>query len=146
VAASAFAQIRANEWLFGMSTQWDAFQFKSDARVDNFEMETVGIGISVARRIHPGFGSFDVGMSPRLVAETQSFLTKTIETADTHTDVRIGGFARTAFGHAPWRLFVGLDAELSPARLRRDIRIAPALPPLPSWSTGLSIGVLWGQP
>ena len=147
VAAGGFAQLRAGDWLFGMSARWDVFQTKSDVAVDSFEMETVGAGISVGRRFRAGFGDVDLGVSPRLVAETQSFFrTKSDEVADTQTDVRLAGFARAVFGHSALRLFAEADAELSPGRIRRNIRIDPALPPLPAWSAGVAVGVVWGQP
>lgn len=157
LAPAGFAQLRAREWLFGMSVRWEALQWKSDVVVSNFEMDTLAAGLCVARRFRPSFGSFvmstDIGLSPRLVAETQSFqgapgasAAEEDEQADTQTDVRFGVFARTAFGSAPLRLFVELDGELSPGRLRRDIRLHPALPPLPSWSSGIGLGVTWGEP
>lgn len=145
LAGDGVARIRVRDWLFGLGVRWDAFQWKSDVALDNFEMETVGASISVARRLPTGFGSVDVGVSPRLVAETQSYLNKNTEIADTQTDVRLGGFTRAAFGHSPWRLYVEADGEFSPGRLRRDIRIDPALPPLPAWSAGLNLGAIWGQ-
>jgi hypothetical protein len=150
LAPAGFAQLRAKDWLFGMSVRWDVLQLKSDVAVSNFEMETLAAGLSVARRFRPRFGQMDLGVSPRLVAETQSFQGTSAaemgEQADTQTDVRIGSFARAAFGGAPLRFFMELDAELSPGRLRRDIRIHPALPPLPSWSAGIGLGVMWGEP
>lgn len=153
LAPAGFAQLRARDWLFGMSVRWDVVQWKSDVAVSNFEMDTLGAGLSLARRFRPSFGPIDLGLSPRLVAETQSFQGKPgasaaeqDEQADTQTDVRLGAFARAAFGNAPLRLFVELDGELSPGRLRRDIRIHPSLPPLPSWSAGIGVGVTWGEP
>lgn len=153
LAPAGFAQLRARDWLFGMTVRWDVLQWKSDVAVSNFEMETVVAGLSVARRFRPSFGLLDVGLSPRLVAETQSFQgrpgappAELDQEADTQTDVRLGAFVRTALSDAALRLFVELDAELSPDRLRRDIRIHPALPPLPAWSTGIGVGVTWGEP
>lgn len=153
LAPAGFAQLRARDWLFGMTVRWDVLQWKSDVAVSNFEMDTLGAGLSVARRFRPFSGAIDVGLSPRLIAETQSFqgerdapAAEQNEQADTQTDVRLGAFARTAFGSAPLRLFVELDGELSPGRLRRDIRVHPALPPLPSWSAGIAMGVTWGEP
>lgn len=145
-APGGFAQIRVGDWLFGMGARWDVIQLKRDVGVNNFEMETIGAGISVARRFRPSFGDIDLGISPRLLAETQSYLTSAVdERADTKTDVRFGAFTRAAFGRAPLRLFVEADGELSPGRIRRDIRVDPALPPLPSWSAGLSVGAVWGH-
>lgn len=149
-APAGFAQLRAREWLFAMTARWDVVQRKSDVGVSTFEMDTIAAGVGAGRRFRPRFGPIDIGVGPRLVAETQSFEgtspSEMGEQADTQTDVRLGTFARAAAGAASLRFFVELDAEVSPGRLRRDIRIHPALPPLPSWSAGLGIGVVWGEP
>ncbi len=145
VAPAVFAQLRAGEWLFGMHARWDILQVLEKTPVSGFEMETIAVGLSVSRRLTIPLGSVDIGLSPRVVAETQSFLVKGSEQADTQADVRIGAYSRAAFGHSSLRLFVELDADLSPGRARRDIRIDPSLPPLPSWSAGLGAGVVWGK-
>ncbi|NOU31928.1 MAG: hypothetical protein HOO96_28825 [Polyangiaceae bacterium] len=146
LAPALFANLRVGPWLFGIEARWDAFQSEVTLPAPGFEMETLGSGLSVARRFRPRFGTLDVGVAPRLLAETQSFLQQGNEVADTQTDVRIGTFARLAVGDATLRFFVGVDFELSPGRIRRRIRIDPALPPLPSWSSGLTAGIVWGEP
>jgi hypothetical protein len=147
VAPGGFAAIRVDDWFLGIHARWDIIQRKSDVHVRDFEMDTVGAGVSIARRFRSDVAVIDVGIAPRLLVETQSFLTESgIEDADAQTDLRVGAFTRVSLGHAQLRPFVGLDAELSPARLRRDIRVGPELPVLPSWSAGFDVGVAWGQP
>jgi hypothetical protein len=128
-----------------VSARWDIVEVKSGLHLSEFEMDTVGVGVSVARRLSTNFATFDIGISPRLLVETQSIHPQfNREDADAQTDVRLGAFTHAALGHRTLRPFVELDAELSPARIRRDIRIEPELPVLPSWSAGLGVGVLWG--
>jgi hypothetical protein len=147
VAPGGFARIRVDDWLLEISARWDVLQHKSDAHLNDFEMDTVGAGVSVARRFRSGAAIVDVGIGPRLLVETQSFRPPPgLEDADAKTDVRVGTFTCLSFGAAPLRPFVEIDAELSPGRLRRDIRVGPELPILPSWSAGLGVGVLWGRP
>jgi hypothetical protein len=151
-APGGFAQLRVDSWLFGMTARWDAVQVRSSTSVPNFEMDTLAAGLSVGRRWSVAPAQIDIGVSPRLIAETQSYQanpaapTEATEKADTQTDLRLGAFARIAFGRGAFRPLLELDTEISPSRLRRDIRIDPLLPPLPSWSAGISAGVAWGEP
>jgi hypothetical protein len=151
-APGGFAQLRVESLLFGVTARWDAVQGRSSTAVPNFEMDTLAVGVSVGRRWSEAPLRIDVGVSPRLIAETQSYQanpaapSEATEQAATQTDLRLGAFARIAFGRGAFRPLLELDAELSPSRLRRDIRIDPVLPPLPSWSAGISAGVAWGEP
>lgn len=145
-ATGAFAQLRARSWRFGMTARWDFYQVAADVDAPGFEMETVAVGLSLARRWSGSVADLDVGMSPRFVTETQSFVIEGHEDTGSRADVRLGAFARTMFGGPPWRLLLELDAELSPTRLRRSMQIDPVLPPLPSWSAGVGAGFVWEEP
>ena len=57
-----------------------------------------------------------------------------------------GSFARLVLGDGPMRFLTELDGEVSPTRLRRETRIDPMLPPLPTWSVGGSLGAEWAGP
>jgi hypothetical protein len=147
---AGFAQLRAGDWLFGMNARWDVVQLKDNVSVPNFEMDTLAVGIAVGRRIHMPFGHMDLGVTPRLLAETQSYeagasTQGSTEEADTQIDVRFASFGRLAFSHSHLKPFIELDGEISPGRLRRDIRMFPVLPALPSWSAGIGVGLLWGE-
>ncbi|MGH7284272.1 MAG: hypothetical protein ACRELY_22320 [Polyangiaceae bacterium] len=145
LAPDAFAEFVVRNWLLAMDVRWDLIQAKSGITLSNFEMDTVGIGLTVGRRIPVGFGDLDVGASPRLIAETQSFESSSGEVSGTEADVRLGALARLSLGRSALRAFAALDGEISPARLHRDVRIDALLPPLPAWSTGLCVGVVLGE-
>ena len=146
-APGAFAELRLGSWLFGTQLRWDVIGGKSAPLVDVFEMETVLVGITVARRVRVGFGSVDVGLSPRLAVETQTFETGTDgEQSFAATDIRLGAFTRVSFGTSAFRPMLEVDGDLSPSRLRRVAQLDPRLPALPSWSAGLSAGVSWTAP
>ena len=145
-APSGFAALRAGSWLLGMTVRWDVFETKAGLAANNFEMETLGAGLSVARRFRPAIGSMDVGVGPRLITETQSYDAASGERSGSLTDVRLASFARFALGQSELRGYLEADAELSPARIRRVISIDPDLPSLPAWSVGVGAGLAWGQP
>jgi hypothetical protein len=146
-SVAGFADIRVGDWLLGTLIRWDVIGSKSAPLVDVFEMETVIVGIAVARRVGLGFGSLDAGLSPRLAVETQTFESGAAgESSLSSTDVRLGAFARLSFGKSALRPVVELDADVSPSRLRRVVQLDPRLPALPSWSAGLSAGLAWTAP
>jgi hypothetical protein len=146
-SVAGFADIRVGNWLLGTLIRWDVIGSKSAPLVDVFEMETVVVGIVVARRVGLGFGSLDAGLSPRLAVETQTFESGAAgESSLSATDVRLGAFGRLSFGKSALRPIVELDADVSPSRLRRVAQLDPRLPALPAWSTGLSAGLAWTTP
>ncbi|MDB4933835.1 MAG: hypothetical protein JWP87_807 [Labilithrix sp.] len=142
-APAAYAELVIGRWLFGMTVRWDVVESKSVPAVKVFEMETVGAGLLVGRRFDVGFGTTDIGVAPRLLAETQSYELGNNEESRSETDIRIGAFTRVAFGHSAVRFVLEADAELSPARVRRDVFLDPVLPALPAWSAGLLGGLQW---
>ncbi len=143
-APSAFAELTIGRWLFGMLFRWDVIEDKSVPLVNVFEMETVAVGLLIGRRITLGFGSIDLAVSPRLLSETQTFELRKGEESRTATDIRIGALARLVLGRSSFRGIIELDTDLSPTRLRRERRFDSLLPPLPSWSAGLTGGFMWG--
>ena len=146
LAFDALAEIRVGSWLFGTVFRWDFLGQKDAPLVTVFEFETVSAGLLIGRRTSLGFGSLDVGVAPRLAVETHTYENLKGETSLSATDVRLGAFARAAFGSSALRAFVALDAELSPSRLRRSVQLDPLLPALPSWTAGLGAGLLWAAP
>lgn len=159
LGGAAEAYLIAGHWLFGLWARWDAFQrvgTPSDVEVD---IDTVGAGVTFARRYRLGSSAeLDVGVVPRLIVENQRWErdarpgspvpegegeAEDEEGSRTTTDVRVATLGRVHFGRGPLRPFVGIDAEVSPARLRRPSRAAEGIPALPAWSAGLIVGVSW---
>jgi len=150
IGGAAEAFLPTGRWRLGLWARWDAFQTVSAPPAMDYEIDTAGVGIAVARRVELGPAAIDIGFAPRLIVETESFEVAELDGEDdetrTTTDVRLATFGRAVFGRGPVRGFVGLDAELSPARVRRKVRSDPRLPALPAWSAGLSLGVSWTAP
>ena len=145
LAANAFAELTVDRWLIGTTFRWDVVQ-DTAGRVMGFEMETVTIGLEAGYVLPLPFGAVDLGLCPRLLSETQTFENTSGETTRGAMDVRLGAFSRLRLGHSHFRPAIELDADLSPARLRREIRLDPLLPPLPSWSAGIGLALVWGAP
>jgi hypothetical protein len=146
VAPTAFAQLRAGRWLFGMGVRWEVAEWNRNVHVEDFDMVTVATGVHVARRFVFGLAALDLGVSPRFVAETVGFQTGTGEISVTESDLRLASFLTVAVGRPELRGFVTVDGELSPGRMVHPVRSDPALPALPAWSVGLELGVSLGTP
>jgi hypothetical protein len=141
--AEAYAGVRHARWLFALTVRYDPAEDLVKGSPSSFEMETVGAGFWFARRLfgEPSF-AFDLGANASLLSETQSAQRDSNEVAGSMTDVRLGLTTRASFGRT-WAFAPSLTAEISPARLRRDLRIDQALPVLPAWSVGIGIGASW---
>jgi hypothetical protein len=143
---SAFAQARFGDWLPGLAMRWETLLRFTGPGSDGLEADALALALTLARRIPTRFGRIDLGVSPRLVSQSLTYLLAGLETSATSTDIRAGLFARIGFGHRVFRLMVEADGEVSPTQLRREIHIIPGSPRLPGWSAGLSVGVAWGAP
>jgi hypothetical protein len=143
---SAFGQVAVGAWALGVDVRWDAYVSKSGVDA-NFEMESVEVGVTLTRRFRLQAADIEVGFSPRVVDETQSDDSLVHEVTFATTDVRVGALVRAALGHAHRvRPILEIDGELSPSRIRRLPRLDPNLPALPAWSSGATIGIMWGDP
>lgn len=147
VGPTAHGALSAGAWSLVLSARWEAYQRPLRATDRSFEMETVAAGFGVARRMDLTGGlRLDLGPQLILVDEAQSLESTEGEQSGSVADVRTGLGARAWIGRSVPRFVVQLDGEISPTRLRREIRIDAALPPLPAWSIGLGLGVGWPSP
>lgn len=142
VGASAYAGVDAGRWLLALSVRWAPFEALTSHPPAGFEMDSVGAGFVVARRLGES-PQFDLGATVTLLEEAQSYTVDSQEITRQTAEVRLGPLVRALFGRGRLRGSIGLDAELSPTRIRRPVRLDPALPPLPAWSIGVAVGVTW---
>jgi len=141
VSPELWVDTRIDAWIIGLTARWELAQESNLPLPDGFEMETLAAGIALGRRLGGAAFALDALISPRLVLETQSF--GEVETTVTAIDLRIGATLRGTFEVGQLSPFVGVDIELSPSRIRRDVRLDPLLPPLPTWNLAVSGGFAW---
>jgi hypothetical protein len=133
-----------NAWLFGVTARWDVDQVLGEAGPDKFSMESGALGVVVGHRSRFESLDVDIAAGPTIVTENQEIEESTPELAGDGTDVRLSALLRVSFPTASAaRFFVASDLEASPARIRHSKYLHPGLPSAPSWSAGLSAGVLW---
>jgi hypothetical protein len=140
--ANAYAGLRPGSWLFALLVRWDPLEDLTSVAPPGFEMESVGAGFAVAKRFGRG-PSFDLGATASLVEEIQSMEDAGGETSGSQTDIRLGVVGRVLLGGGPFHGALSFEADASPGRFRRTVRIADVLPDLPSWSLGLGVGAAW---
>jgi hypothetical protein len=137
-------------WLIGVSARWEfAANFVSLTPPSGFSMGSGAVGVEFGRRW--GFGGFnyDVLVGPTVALESQEAYGPS-----TGKDEGIGGSAIDARlnlklrasgpSSARVRVYATGDVEVSPRRLFHQKQLDPELPPLPAWTSGIAVGVLWG--
>jgi hypothetical protein len=143
-----YAGIRIRDWLFGLTLRWDLLDALVASSIPHdFEMESVGAGFSIAKRLVASESvGLDLGANALLLAEKQSLQGMRMERSDVDPDIRVGAFSRLSLGRSAWRWALALDAEFSPLHLRHTRSFEPDAPSLPKWSVGLGIGAAWSGP
>lgn len=143
---AGLAQFVLDRWLIAMSGRSDI----ADAIVNlptpsDFHMESSAVGVSAGRRLEFGEASVDGLIGPTIVLEGQDADAPDKELHGAAADFRLALALRVSGPRSSSvRAFATGDFEGSPARFRSQRYIDRALPPLPWWSSGLAVGVLWG--
>lgn len=111
-------------------------------------MDSGAIGVELGHRWNIAPVSCDALIGPSVVLESQeaygppSVPTEGIEGSalDGRLNLKLRASAPSS---SRLRVYAAGDVEVSPHRLLRPKQLNPDLPPLPSWSTGLAVGVMW---
>ncbi len=141
---AGFADFALDRWLLAMSARVDLGDviIQGPAPSD-FHMESSAVGVSVGRRLEFANAGLDALVGPSIVLEGQDADDPEVHGAA--ADFRLALALRVSGPRSSSiRAFAAGDFEGSPARLRAQKSISPDLPPLPWWSSGLAVGVLWG--
>jgi hypothetical protein len=144
-SVAAYAGVLAGHWLGTLTVRWDPIQVPTGAASTSAEMDSAGAGIAVLRSVSALPVRVDLGLEALFLLETQSVEGDNGEHAATSADFRLGIATRALFGHSNPRWSVSAGVNGSPARLRRDVRLDPLLPPLPKWEAGIGLGASWSQ-
>jgi hypothetical protein len=138
---SLLAGVRMSDWLLGVTVRWDLLETLLPRAPIGFEMDSVGAGFLLARRVLETRAlALQLGGTAQLLADTQSIEKNEAETDRTAVDLQLGMLGQLLFGRPPLRWSISLEAELSPARLRHGVKLYE---PLPSYSLGLGFGAAW---
>jgi hypothetical protein len=142
---AGFADLALEPWMLRVSARWDITTgLLGEPTLTDYYLMSTAVGAHVGRRFELGSTSLDLLLGPNLVLETQDADDGQRDIRGSATDLRIDLGARLSGPrHSNWRAFASADLEVSPARLASKHFAHPGLPPLPSFSLGLALGVLW---
>lgn len=142
---SGFAAVLQSRWLLEVSARGEITGGRlNQPTLADYYLAGAALGAAVGRRFELRNSSIDALVGPRFVVETQDADDGNRDVHASAADVRLGLTARwSGARHSAWRAFASVDIEASPARLGKQRGDAPALPPFPSWTGGLSVGVTW---
>ncbi|MES1176439.1 MAG: hypothetical protein ABUL62_19100 [Myxococcales bacterium] len=143
---SAFAGFALDRWLLTMTARVDAVDgYVSQRTPTDFKMQSAAVGVSAGHRLELDQVSLDTLLGANVVLESQDADDGDREIQGTSGDFRVGLAVRISGPRsAAIRPFAVGDFEASPSRVRSKKYLDHALPPLPWWSSGLSVGILWG--
>jgi hypothetical protein len=147
---AAFAGLVEGNWLVGVDARWEfADGYVSATPPSGFSMNSGAIGVAVGHRSHIGAFACDALIGPTLVLESQeAFPATTTATEGIGTnalDPRVDLTLRaTGPTSSRLRLYAAGDIEVSPHRVVHPKQLDPELPPLPAWTSGVAVGVVWG--
>jgi hypothetical protein len=143
---SAFAGFALDRWLLTMTARVDATDgYVGQRTPTDFKMQSAAVGVSAGHRLELDQVSLDTLLGANVILESQDADDGDREIHGTSGDFRIGLAVRISGPRsASIRPFAVADFEASPGRIRSQKYIDHSLPLLPWWSSGLSVGILWG--
>jgi hypothetical protein len=142
---AGFAQFALDGWLLAVSARWDIADLISEPTASDFYMQSSEVGVSVGHRLELANLHVDTLLGPSIVLESQDADDEDREVHGASADFRLALALRVSGPRSSSiRAFATGDFEASPARIRSQKSLDRVLPPLPWWSSGLAVGVLWG--
>ena len=147
---ATFAGLVDDGWFLGVSARWEFVDgFVSAPAPSGFAMNSGAVGVAAGRRVQAGAVAADALIGPTVVFESQEAFGPSAGPSDgidaSALDVRIDATLR-ASGPASSRVrfYAAGDVEVSPRRALHKKQLDPDLPPLAAWTSGLSLGLIWG--
>ncbi len=142
---AVFAAVGLSGWELNLGVRWDmADLVLSDPTPDGFNMDSEAIQIALGRAWSARGAELELLVGPTVVFESQDVAGSDDLLGGETTDVRIDAMLRGSLPrNSAIRFFGAADFEVSPSRLAHPRQFDAALPTLPSFSAGLTAGVLW---
>jgi hypothetical protein len=144
--AAAFAEFALDRWLLAVTARYEiTTSLLNQPAPSDFVMQSSAVGVSAGRRLELGSVDVDGLLGPNLVLENEDADDVDRDVAGAAADLRLGATVRVSGPpSSSVRAFASGDFEASPARIRSAKSLDRVLPNLPSWTSGVAVGVLWG--
>jgi hypothetical protein len=141
-----YGGLRPGAWLLALALRWEPINEVWTSAPPGFEMDSFAAGFTILRRVLRAQPvELELGAASFLVAERQSYARSVTDRTRTAADVRVGLVVRLLFGESALRWCLWLEPDISPLRVRRDMRLDPQLPRLPAFSLALGLGAAWSE-
>jgi hypothetical protein len=141
-------ELRVRDWLIIGSARYGAIaEHGGGAPIAGWFYEEAGFGLGIGRRLQLGELTCDVAVVPQLVIVNEEADVPVEGTGGSADEFRVEGLLRAIVpvgGQVRPALMV--DAELTPLKLGSPTSLAPSLPPLPTWTLGMGVGIVWEVP
>jgi hypothetical protein len=137
-------------WLLGVSARWELVDdLLSVPEPSGFSMGSGAIGVEVGHRWRIGEFDADALIGPTVALESQEAFGSASNSNEgiggSALDARLNLKVRASSpASSRLRVYAAGDVEVSPRRIVHKKQLDPELPPLPFWTSGLAVGVLWG--
>ncbi len=142
----AYAGVAPGKWLLALTVRWEPTVVQTGASASKVEMDAAGGGFLFARRFTATpHTHIDTALTASVLMEAQSFEASDGEHAGSEAGLRLGLMSRALLGSSNPRWTFSIEGNVSPARLRRDLRIDEALPKLAAWELGAGFGASWSE-
>jgi hypothetical protein len=142
---AAMADVVVDRFVLGIAGRWDIEDgYVSEPTASGFNMESGALGVLLGRRLRLRWATVDALVDGQIVVENQEENGPDDGLGGETLDTRLGlGLRASESRTVGFRPYVLADVEASPARIRHPKQLDPALPFLPSWTSGLSLGIMW---
>jgi hypothetical protein len=142
---ASFAQLSHRALVVDVTARYDIVDDTiTQPSPSGFSMQTIGLGVGIGYRLESGAIDFDTVAGPQIIIEMQDAEGVFDGLGGRASDLRFDLLLRLSVPRqARTRFFAAADAEASPIRMRKAQSMNANLPALPSWSSGIAVGIMW---
>lgn len=135
------ADVRANDWIVTGTVRVAPTAAQLSALVGGYAYNETSLALGLGRRFHIASTSLDVTAQAALVLMSEDG-DAPVEEGGAPSELRVGACVRwLLFAKSRLRPNITLDGEIAPTALVSPLRVGADLPPLPTWTLGLHIGL-----
>ena len=135
------ADVRANDWIVTATVRVAPTAAQLSAFVGGYAYNETSLALGVGRRFRIASTSLDLTAQAALVLMSEDGDVP-VEEGGAPSELRVGACVRwLLFAKSRIRPNIALEGEIAPTALATPLRVGPDLPPLPTWTLGLRIGI-----
>ena len=135
------ADVRANDWIVTATVRVAPTAAQLNAFVAGYAYNETSLALGVGRRFRIASTSLDLTAQAALVLMSEDG-DAPVEEGGAPSELRVGACVRwLLFAKSRIRPNITLEGEIAPTALATPLRVGADLPPLPTWTLGLRVGI-----